>query len=996
MGSRSVAFLAWMRGVATAVILSVVPAVASAQYFGENKVQYRTQQFHVLHTDHFDIYFHQDDRTAVDMAGRMAERWWRRLSPFFGRELTGRQVIVLYSSRADFEQTSIVSDLIDAGTGGLTEPWRRRIALPFASSLADTDHVLGHEIVHAFQMDLIGGTSLTQGSGDSEPLPLWMIEGLAEFLTLGPVDAHTAMWLRDAAQNGRLPSRLEDLDRPEYFPYRWGHAFWAHVASRGGNNSILRLFETASFLGIASAVEGVLGETADQFMQGWLTAIRASYAATTPPVGTHVVGAQAVGGSINVGAAISPDGRWIACLAERVFAIDLVVVDAQTGKVAKVLTDMAVNRRYSSLPFVASNAAWNRQGTRLAIGTLTSGRAAISVFSWPRGVVEKDIRIDGVDEIIGPTWSPDGQSVAFSGMSAGLTDLFVYDLERGTLRRLTTDAFADLQPAWSPDGTRIAFVSDRFTTDLDTLTPGPFRLATIDVATGEIGPISAFESGKHIAPQWSPDGQSIYFVSDNDGISNLYAIELRSGATVRLTASSGVSGLTASSPALSVAAQTGMAAMSVYERGGFAIHTFTMTSGLPEAPSDAIDLTTAAASVHAAGPLAPDNPTRASAPDSWHVSKYRPRLSLEGVSQASLTAGLDPFGPAAGGGIGLTFTDMLNTHWLVGAAQLASPLSSGFSLGDIAGYGGYFNRVRRWHWGMAGQLVPSYVGVALDTPGQNLPPELTPFVVVRQTERVVRAIGSYAFSRARRIEMHGSRSRLTFDELADLGFGAAGWRPAAAPLSLTSVATAFVSDTSHAGPTSAVRGERYRLEAASVSGSLNYMNLVADYRRYLMPVSFYTIAVRALHVGRYGSGANDARLPPFYLGYPWLVRGYDLGWHVANDCVTILSNGCPELEGLLGSRLAVGNVELRFPLLRPFGLSPGMYGPIPVEVALFVDGGVAWRDRLDLSRTGGAWSTGVSLRTNLLGFGLGQMDIVRPVRNTPAGWTVQFTLAPAF
>ena len=163
-----------------------------------------------------------------------------------------------------------------------------------------------------------------------------------------------------------------------------------------------------------------------------------------------------------------------------------------------------------------------------------------------------------------------------------------------------------------------------------------------------------------------------------------------------------------------------------------------------------------------------------------------------------------------------------------------------------------------------------------------------------------------------------------------------------------------------------------------------------------MPVPFVTIAARALHIGRYGSGANDARLPSMYLGYPWLVRGFDLGWQV-NDCVSVLSSGCPELNELLGNRLAVGNLEVRLPLLRPFGLSRSMYGFIPVEVAAFVDGGVAWRRSLERNGPGRpAWSTGVTIRTNLIGLGAGQLDIARPISRPEAGWVVQFNLSPAF
>src|SRR5688500_12681732 len=159
------------------LLLLVLVGDASAQYFGKNKVQYRRHEFRLLQTEHFDIYFHQDRREAVDVVGRLAERWWRRLSRFFEYELTGRQPIVLYSSKPDFDQTLIVPGLIDGGTAGVTESGRRRIALPFAPSLADTDHVLGHEIVHAFQFDQFLGTA-PQGKHSGESMPLWVTEGL--------------------------------------------------------------------------------------------------------------------------------------------------------------------------------------------------------------------------------------------------------------------------------------------------------------------------------------------------------------------------------------------------------------------------------------------------------------------------------------------------------------------------------------------------------------------------------------------------------------------------------------------------------------------------------------------------------------------------------------------------------------------------------------------------------------------------------------------------
>jgi outer membrane protein assembly factor BamA len=238
-------------------------------------------------------------------------------------------------------------------------------------------------------------------------------------------------------------------------------------------------------------------------------------------------------------------------------------------------------------------------------------------------------------------------------------------------------------------------------------------------------------------------------------------------------------------------------------------------------------------------------------------------------------------------------------------------------------------------------------------------------------------------------------SRLTFDRYRrDTGDSEGEWTSAATPLTLGTAAAAFVHDTTSAGPISVVRGERYRLEAAPAVGSIRFVNVLADYRRYVMPAPFYTVAARVLHAARYGVGADDPRIPPLYLGSPSLVRGYRIDSLVESQCVAALATGCGEIAHMLGSRLAVANLEARFPLLRPLGISPAMYGPVPVEVAFFADGGLVWRGLETVPTDGAAWSAGVTLRTSLLGFGLGQFDVVRPFRNRPAGWVFQFTLAP--
>jgi hypothetical protein len=153
----------------------------------------------------------------------MAERWYARLSRIFQHRLSTRQPLVLYASHADFEQTNVIEGTLGEGTGGVTEMLKRRIVLPLAATMAESDHVIGHELVHAFQYDVANriGRGPNGGSRGIEQLPLWFIEGMAEYLSLGPIDPHTAMRIRDAAREEKLPT-IRQLANAKYFPYRWG------------------------------------------------------------------------------------------------------------------------------------------------------------------------------------------------------------------------------------------------------------------------------------------------------------------------------------------------------------------------------------------------------------------------------------------------------------------------------------------------------------------------------------------------------------------------------------------------------------------------------------------------------------------------------------------------------------------------------------------------------------------------------------------------------
>src|SRR5881409_3356486 len=192
--------------------LTLFATSTHAQYFGRNSVQYETFHFKILKTQHFDIFYYEKEGPAAAEAARMAERWYTRISQVLRHQLNGRQPLILYSDAPDFQQTNVLGEQPGEGTGGVTESIKRRIILPMGASLYETDHVIGHELVHAFQYDITGVGRSNMGAGLNR-VPLWFIEGMAEYLSLGPVDLNTTMWMRDAVRRGELP-KFRDLDNP--------------------------------------------------------------------------------------------------------------------------------------------------------------------------------------------------------------------------------------------------------------------------------------------------------------------------------------------------------------------------------------------------------------------------------------------------------------------------------------------------------------------------------------------------------------------------------------------------------------------------------------------------------------------------------------------------------------------------------------------------------------------------------------------------------------
>jgi hypothetical protein len=1008
-----------------ACLARAVP-VSAQNYFGQNQVQYDKFDWRVLETEHFLIYFYPEEERATRDAARMAERAYARLSHVLDHQFREKKPIVLFSSRTDFGQNNVTGDLGE-GTGGVTEALRHRMLLNFTGDYRSFEHVLTHEMVHAFQYDVFARGKAGNGLQTLQQFlpPLWFAEGMAEYLSLGPYSSATETWMRDAALNGKIPSIEQLSDDPDkYFPYRYGHSLWTYIAQKWGDEVVGQIMNSVPSVGVERAFRRELGVSFADLGDEWREDVQARL---LPAVGgmdrlrnfaQPMLNKDRSDGDIFLAPALSNDGRTVAFLSNgsvrrgQVF-IDLWLADAETGKRITRLIRSQFDPSFEELRVLYSQSAFSPDGKSLAFTAQQRGRDVLYVVDiQSRRRREFDLPLEGVT---GPSWSPDGKRLAFSGAKGGITDLYIINTDGSNFRKLTDDRYGDLQPQWSPDGRTIAFVSDRDSASFDVLRFKPWKVTLLDIATGATTVLPG-QAGLNLNPQWAPDGKSIAYVSDRSGTPNVFLYEMQTREHFQLTNVIGaVAALTEYSPAITWARDADRLAFTYFENGQYTVWSVNNPRVLRRSPyRDAPKRVVAAVpdTAKSVSIVALLDSAEIGLPDTsrFRIAAYHVRLQPDFSARPSIAYTPDSFGRTVFGGTTLVLSDMLGNNHIAIAGEINGRVS------EARAFLGYTNLAHRLQFSTGLSQSPYYFlssDSIATTPIKEI--ALESQQITTYVARQAFGVTAYPFNRFTRIEVGAGfnnidRSRLFVRRNVTDGTTAGAYSVDSThrdpSLNYVDGQIALVSDNTLFGYTGPVMGRRFRLQVSPVTGSYQWMQYLADYRRY-DPIFFNYLTLASRFYTDLSIGPDEGAFPK-YIARPDFVRGYDRNSTFYLSCPVVGANttNCSAVQ-LLGSRVMVANVEARFPLLRRVELGFAPIALPPVDGLFFYDAGLAWSAGQSVYGTRPAIydqasqryplrSYGAGLRVNLFNYAILRWDYAIPVdQNGHKGvWT--WSLWPSF
>ncbi len=501
--------------------------------FGKNRMQFKNFNWRYYSTENFEIYFYDGGNEIARLGAEYLEKEFEKITDVIGYSSYYKTKIFLYNSVSDLQQSNVGINEIGFDISGQTDFIRSQVEIAYPGIMEDYKKELKEKVADMLINDMMYGGSLSDMFQSSYllSLPDWFISGAAAYVARG-WDTEMDNFIRDLMRDKKL-KKIASFEGEEATLI--GQSIWNFIAERYGESYISNILNLTRIVrNEEKSIAGTIGVSYKRFIAEW----NSYYTSQTDFVDQNYIlpGKETIFKTYNKTnfkfnkVKISPEGNYIAYSKNTRGRYKVIVKNLNNGKEKVLLRSgyKVINQQVDySIPLLS----WQSEGV-LGIIYNRYGKNWISLHTIGAGVsVKKELsrinQIKDFDIALGSNLA------VVSAERNGSNDLYLVSLKRNSIKRITNDLYDDIDPKFIPETSSIVFSSNRTTDTIyhknqsinDITNVHNIFIYNIDSTKNKVFRVTNNLS-KSINPI-SPNGYEIYFISDQQGINNIFKYNLK-------------------------------------------------------------------------------------------------------------------------------------------------------------------------------------------------------------------------------------------------------------------------------------------------------------------------------------------------------------------------------------------------------------------------------------------------------------------------------------